>query len=201
MTYKNYLHFTEFLLTARNFSFCICIFSTIIIKIDRFDYNITVHSMHFSSSHLSIRVSAFVFRFTCYLQAPFSISMLFTGSLFWFPCYSQAPFFPFSYYLQAPFLNLHVIRRFPFSIYMFFTGYLFPFSYYLQAPFFNLHVIYTLPFWISMLFTGSLFWFTCYLKYFGNLSALNLQKKVISQEIYRLFTAFAGTVYMSFTWS
>jgi len=153
MTYKNYLNFTEFLLIARNFLFCICIFSTIIIKIHRFDYSITVHSMHFSSSHLSIRVSAFVFRCTCYLQAPFSISMLFTGSLFWFPCYSQAPFFHF-----------HIIYKLPFSIYMLFAGSLFQFTCSLQATFSHFHIIYRFPFSIYMLFTRFLFGFPCYLQ-------------------------------------
>ena len=73
--------------------------------------------------------------FPCYLQAPFfnlhfiyrlpcSISMLFTGSLFWFPSYLQAPFFDF-----------HAIYRLPFLISMLFIGSLFRFTHYLQAPF------------------------------------------------------------------
>jgi len=126
---------------------------------------------------------------------PFSISMLFKGSLFRFPRYLQAPFFdfyvisrlPFSIYLffigslfqftcylQAPFFHLHVIYRLPFSIYMLFIGSLFRFTCYLQAPFFDLHVLYRLLFSFSMFFTASLFLFTCYLQYFGNLPVLNL---------------------------
>ena len=128
--------------------------------------------MHFSSSfyfagYLSWRVSVSLFRFTCYLQAPFSnlhvlyrlafsIGMLFTGYLIWFPCYLQAPCaisilftgsrFRFPCYLRATFFDLHVINRLPLSISKLFTGCLFRFAYYLKAPFFNLHVIFSFPF-------------------------------------------------------
>ena len=137
--------------------------------------------MHFASSYY-LRViyrTGFLrpfFDFHVIYRLPFSISRLFTGSLFRFSCYLQAPFFnlqvivfagsilqftgslfQFTGYLQAPLFNLHVIYRFPFSISMLFTDSLFPFTCYLQAPFFHLHVIYRLPFSIYMLFTGSLF--------------------------------------------
>ena len=80
-----------------------------------------------------------LFRFTCYLQAPFfdlydvyrlpfSIYMLFTGSLFRFTCCSQAPFF-----------DLHVVHRLPFSIYMLLACYL---QYFDNLPALNLHVFY-----------------------------------------------------------
>ena len=87
----------------------------------------------------------------------FSIYGLFTGSLFRFPCYLQAPFFDihviyrlpflifvlftgslfrFTCYLQAPFFDFYFIYRLPFPISLF-TGSLFPFPCYLQAPFFG----------------------------------------------------------------
>ena len=122
---KNYLDFSEFVLIARNFWFCICIFTTIIIKINRFDYNKTVHSMHLSSRYFIqvIYHKWFLppfFYFHVIYRLPFSISMLFTGSLFQFPGY-----------LQPPFFNFHVIDRFPFSISMLFTGSPFQFPGYL----------------------------------------------------------------------
>ena len=100
--------------------------------------------MHFSSSYYLqvIYRTGFLppfFDLHVIYRLPFSIYMLFTGSLF-----------PFTCYLQAPFFDLHVLY-----------GLLFCFPCYLQTPFFDLHVIYRLPFSIYMLFTGSLFRFTC----------------------------------------
>ena len=141
-------------------------------------------------------LQAFFYNLHVINRLPFSISVLFIGSLFRLPCYLEAPFFnlrvnyrvPFSIYalftvslirfpcyLQAPFFDLHFIYRPPFSISMLFTGSLFRFPCYLQAPFFyDFHVIYRLSFSTYALFTGSLFQFTCYLQPFYSIHRNNL---------------------------
>ena len=89
------MNFTEFVLIGRNFSLCICIFSTIIIEINRFD-----------------TIKQYISYIPCVLNViyrpPFLIYILSAGYLFQFPCY-----------LQAFFLNLHVV----YSLLFWFTCY------------------------------------------------------------------------------
>ena len=185
-------------------------FSAIIIN--RFDYNTTVHSMHFSSSHYLqvIYRTGFLppfFDVHVIYRLPFSIYMLFTGSLFRFTCSLWAPFlismlftdslFRFTRYLKAPFFDVHVIYRLPFLMYTLFTGSCFHFQCYLQPPFFLFTCCLQPPLFIYMLFT--VLWqppcikFTCYLR----VSRLNHKKFTgYLQAIYSICRNSLHVIYM-----